>query len=91
MHENQVWPTMRSARGSSKGQKSRTFLAGGGASSPFAGGGVCSSSFSVAVRFLPRAADFGFSFSAPSPSSTVLGFLERGLAGAFLGRGSGLA
>jgi hypothetical protein len=40
---------------------------------------------------LPRGADFGFSLLSASPSSAVsLGFLERGLAGAFFGGGSGL-
>lgn len=68
-----------------------TFLAGGGASSPFTAGCADSASFSAEVRFLPRAADFGFSLSAASASSPVaLGFLERGLAGAFFGGGSGL-
>jgi len=69
-----------------------TFLVGGGASSPLTAGWVCSASFSAEVRFLPRAADFGFSLLLASPCSAVaLGFLERGLAGAFFGGGSGLA
>lgn len=69
-----------------------TFLVGGGASSPLIAGCACSASFSAEVRFLPRAADFGFSLFLASPCSAVaLGFLERGLAGAFFGGGSGLA
>lgn len=69
-----------------------TFLAGGWVSSPFTGGGdVCSVSFSAAVRFLPRAVDLGFSSSPVSPSASAgLGFLERGLVGAFFDGGPGL-
>ena len=69
-----------------------TFFVGGGAASPLTAGSGCSASFSAEVRFLPRGADFGFSLLPASPSSAVgLGFLERGLAGAFFGGGSGLA
>lgn len=70
-----------------------TFFAGGGAASPLTAGSGCSASFSAEVRFLPRGTDFGFSLlPASSPSSAVaLGFLERGLAGAFFDGGSGLA
>lgn len=70
-----------------------TFLAGGGASSPpLTAGSESSTSFSAEARFLPRGADLGFSLLLASPSSAVaLGFLERGLVGAFFGEGSGLA
>ena len=69
-----------------------TFFVGGGASSPLIAGSGYSASFSAELRFLPRDAGLGFSLSPASPSSAVaLGFLERGLAGAFFGGGSGLA
>lgn len=83
---------MRSIFESQTRGRELTFLAGGWASSPFTAGGAASASFSDAVRFLPRAADFGFSLFPASPSSPEgLGFLVRGLAGAFFGGGSGLA
>ena len=69
-----------------------TFLVGGGAASPLIAGSGCSASFSAEVRFLPRDVDLGFSLPSASPSSAIaLGFLERGLTGAFFSGGSGLA
>lgn len=69
-----------------------TFLVGGGAASPLIAGSGCSASFSAEVRFLPRDVDLGFSLLSASPSSAIaLGFLERGLTGAFFSGCSGLA
>ncbi len=90
--ENQVWPGSAINSRTNDEDENPTFLVGGGASSPLISGSGCSASFSAEVRFLPRAADLGFSLLLTSPPSVVdLGFLERGLAGVFFGRGSGLA
>jgi hypothetical protein len=89
--ENRVWPGSAINLRVKDEDGNLTFLVGGGASSPLTAGCACSTSFSAVVRFLPRDADFGFSLLLASPSSTVgLGFLERGLAGAFFSGGSGL-
>ncbi len=64
--------------------RGRTFFAGG--PSPLTAGAPSSASFSVAVRLRPFD-DLGF--SSPSAAGSLI-FLDRGLAGAFLGAGSGL-